>query len=88
MPGFFSKLKIGKVYYKTLSDVKTETSISVCYYSPNTSKLIAPFLKNFESTHSVKFAFNKNKVFRDINGNLWELEGASKSHVKLYVKYS
>ena len=43
-PASFQKLKIGKVQYKPLSDVKTETTISVCYHKANSSKLIPSFL--------------------------------------------
>jgi DNA-binding transcriptional LysR family regulator len=43
-PASFQKLKIGRVQYKPLSDVATETTISVCYHSTNTSRLVAPFL--------------------------------------------
>jgi DNA-binding transcriptional LysR family regulator len=43
-PASFQKLKIGKVQYRELSDVKTDTSISMCYKTDNLSKLITPFL--------------------------------------------
>lgn len=44
-PASFQKLKIGKVQYRPLADVKTETTISVCYRSGNDSKLIPAFLE-------------------------------------------
>ena len=43
-PESFQKLKIGKVQYKPITDIKTLTSISVCFRSANESKLITPFL--------------------------------------------
>jgi len=43
-PASFQKLKIGKVQYRPLDDVKTETAISVCFATGNESKLITPFL--------------------------------------------
>ena len=43
-PASFQKLKIGKVQYKPLADVRTETSISVCYKTADHSKLIPAFL--------------------------------------------
>jgi len=44
-PESFQKLRIGKVQYRYLNDVKILTSISVCFASANESKLIEPFLK-------------------------------------------
>ncbi|HEV7331961.1 MAG TPA: LysR substrate-binding domain-containing protein [Flavisolibacter sp.] len=44
-PASFQKLLIGKVQYRPLSDVKTLTSISMCFSAKNESKLIEPFLK-------------------------------------------
>jgi len=43
-PASFQKLRIGKLQYRPLDDVKTSTSISVCFASSNESKLITPFL--------------------------------------------
>lgn len=43
-PASFQKLKIGKVQYRPISNVKTKTSISVCYLEGNESKLLTPFL--------------------------------------------
>ena len=50
-PASFQKLRIGKVQYKPLSDVKTETSISVCYNAGNKSKLLPPFLRLVEESN-------------------------------------
>ena len=47
-PSSFQKLKIGKVQYKPLAGVKTETTISVCYRVSNHSKLIPPFVNVLE----------------------------------------
>jgi DNA-binding transcriptional LysR family regulator len=47
-PASFQKLKIGKVQYKPLADVRTETVISVCFHASNSSKLITPFLNVLE----------------------------------------
>lgn len=44
-PASFQKLLIGKVQYRPFYDVKTLTSISICYADANESKLIEPFLK-------------------------------------------
>lgn len=43
-PASFQRLRIGKVQYRPLEDVKTTTSISVCYRTGNLSRLIPPFL--------------------------------------------
>lgn len=43
-PESFQKLKIGRVQYRPLENVKTKTSISVCHSAANESKLITPFL--------------------------------------------
>lgn len=43
-PESFQKLKIGKVQYRPISNVKTKTSISICYLEGNESKLLTPFL--------------------------------------------
>jgi DNA-binding transcriptional LysR family regulator len=43
-PASFQKLKIGKVQYRPFSNVKTKTSIAVCYLKGNESKLLTPFL--------------------------------------------
>jgi DNA-binding transcriptional LysR family regulator len=43
-PASFQKLKIGKVQYRPLDGVKTQTHISVCFATANESKLITPFL--------------------------------------------
>ena len=43
-PASFQKLKIGKVQYKPITDIKAETSISVCFRGSNESKLLTPFL--------------------------------------------
>ena len=43
-PASFQKLKIGKVQYKPITDIRTKTSISVCFREGNESKLITPFL--------------------------------------------
>lgn len=43
-PASFQKLKIGKVQYRLISNVKTKTSISICYLKTNESKLLTPFL--------------------------------------------
>lgn len=48
-PASFQKLKIGKVQYKPLTDVKMETSISVCYRTADHSKLIPAFLEVLSS---------------------------------------
>jgi DNA-binding transcriptional LysR family regulator len=47
-PASFQKLKIGKVLYKPLTGITTETSISVCYNLSNTSKLVLPFINLLE----------------------------------------
>lgn len=44
-PASFQKLRIGKVQYKPLADVKTETNISVCYAANTQSRLVAPFIE-------------------------------------------
>lgn len=44
-PASFQKLLIGKVQYRPFYDVKTLTSISICYAHTNESKLVHPFLK-------------------------------------------
>ena len=43
-PASFQKLKIGKVQYRPLEGVKTQTTISVCVATNNESKLVTPFL--------------------------------------------
>jgi DNA-binding transcriptional LysR family regulator len=43
-PASFQKLKVGKVQYRPITNVKTKTSISVCYLKGNESKFITPFL--------------------------------------------
>jgi len=43
-PASFQKLRIGMVQYRPLSNVKTKTSIFVCYAAQNHSKLLTPFL--------------------------------------------
>jgi DNA-binding transcriptional LysR family regulator len=43
-PASFQKLRIGKVQYRPITDIRTQTSISVCYREGNESKLITPFL--------------------------------------------
>ena len=43
-PASFQKLKIGKVQYRPLDDVKTETAMSVCFATGNESKLITLLL--------------------------------------------
>lgn len=49
-PASFQKLKIGKVLYKPLSDVKIRTGISLCYNAGNRSKLIRPFVELVEGS--------------------------------------
>jgi DNA-binding transcriptional LysR family regulator len=51
-PSSFQKLKIGKVQYRPIDNVKTRTSISVCYAASNESKLITPFLHLVNETIS------------------------------------
>jgi hypothetical protein len=43
-PASFHELKIGKVQYKPIADVKIKTSISICYNAESRSKLIQPFI--------------------------------------------
>ena len=43
-PASFQKLKVGKVQYRPITNVKTKTSISVCYLKGNESRFITPFL--------------------------------------------
>jgi DNA-binding transcriptional LysR family regulator len=44
-PASFHELKIGKVQYKPIADVKIKTSISICYHKESRSKLIQPFIE-------------------------------------------
>lgn len=48
-PASFQKLRVGKVQYRPLQDVKTQTSISVCYREGNSSRLIPCFLEVLSS---------------------------------------